>query len=116
MSPRLGPPNPEGGPHARRQPPDRTARRDPARRDMDRPGLDEPEPPPQPPRAWCLFRCGRATLAVGLEAVAEVVEVERLVVLPHSPPRVLGLCALRREVIPVIGLVDPGDEPAGPGP
>ena len=48
--------------------------------------------------------------------MAEVVEVERLVRLPHSPPRVLGLCALRREVIPVIGLNDPGPDPSAPQP
>jgi purine-binding chemotaxis protein CheW len=41
---------------------------------------------------------------VALEAVMEVVEVERLVCLPQSPPQVLGLCTLRREVIPVIEL------------
>jgi len=40
----------------------------------------------------------------------EVVECERLVRLPHSPPRVLGLCTLRRELLPVIGL-ERDDEP-----
>jgi purine-binding chemotaxis protein CheW len=48
---------------------------------------------------------------VALEAVAEVVEVERLVGLPQSPPQVLGLCTLRRDVIPVIEL----DRSAGAG-
>jgi purine-binding chemotaxis protein CheW len=72
---------------------------------------ETPEPPRPPARPWCLFRCGKVPYAVGLEAVAEVVEVDRLVGLPLSPPRVLGLCALRREVIPVVGL-DRG--PAGP--
>lgn len=57
-------------------------------------------------RPWCLFQCGASSYALGLEAVAEVVEVERLIRLPHSPPLVLGLCALRREMIPVIGLND----------
>jgi chemotaxis signal transduction protein len=55
-------------------------------------------------RPWCFFQSGMAAYAIAVEAVAEVVEVERLVRLPHSPPRVLGLCTLRREVIPVIGL------------
>jgi chemotaxis signal transduction protein len=55
-------------------------------------------------RPWCLFQSGTRTYAVALEAVAEVVEVERLVCLPQSPPQVLGLCTLRREVIPVIEL------------
>jgi purine-binding chemotaxis protein CheW len=72
-----------------------------------------------PTRPWCLFRStgGVGAFAVGLEAVAEVVEVERLVWMPHSPPRVLGLCTLRREVVPVIGL-EPADcsgAAAGPG-
>src|SRR4051794_6008810 len=76
---------------------------------------DEPATAARPGRPWCLFRSGERHLAIGLESVAEVVEVERLVRLPTSPPRVIGLCALRREVIPVIGLNDPGPEPpAGP--
>ena len=66
--------------------------------------------PPSTTRPWCLFHCCGASYAVGLSAVAEVVEVERLVRLPHSPPRVLGLCALRREVIPIVSL-DREDEP-----
>jgi purine-binding chemotaxis protein CheW len=71
-----------------------------------------PDLPRTPTRPWCLFRCGRAAYAVGLEAVAEVVEVERLVRLPQSPPHVLGLCALRREVIPVVALDRPEGGPA----
>jgi chemotaxis signal transduction protein len=55
-------------------------------------------------RPWCLFLSGTGLYAVALDAVAEVVEVERLVGLPQSPPQVLGLCTLRREVIPVIEL------------
>jgi purine-binding chemotaxis protein CheW len=72
---------------------------------------DDRDTPTRPTRPWCLFRSGSGAFAVGLEWVAEVVEVERLVRLPHSPPQVLGLCALRREVIPVIGL-SPGPAPA----
>ena len=64
----------------------------------------------RPTRPWCLFRGLRRAYAVGLESVVEVVDCERLVQLPHSPPRVLGLCMLRRELLPVIGL-DRGEEP-----
>ncbi len=53
-----------------------------------------------------------AAFAVGLEAVAEVVEVERLVRLPQSPPHVLGLCALRRDVIPVVAVQRTAAEPS----
>jgi purine-binding chemotaxis protein CheW len=57
-----------------------------------------------PIKPWCLFQSGESNYALRLEAVAEVVEVERSIRLPHSPPLVLGLCALRREMIPVIAL------------
>jgi purine-binding chemotaxis protein CheW len=56
----------------------------------------------RPGRAWFLFRGGAGAYAVPLESVLEVVEVEGLVSLPHSPPQVLGLCTLRRELIPVV--------------
>ena len=68
------------------------------------PGLDEIQATPRPTRPWCLFQSGPRAYAIGLESVAEVVEVEKLVRLPQSPPRVVGLCTLRREVMPVIGL------------
>jgi chemotaxis signal transduction protein len=80
---------------------------------------DTSEAPTTPTRPWCLFRTGGrgrgGAFAVGLESVAEVVEVERLVGMPHSPPRVLGLCPLRRELIPAISLDDP-DGGGGPSP
>jgi purine-binding chemotaxis protein CheW len=41
---------------------------------------------------------------VGLEAVAEVVEADRLVRLAHCPPQVLGLCTVRRDIIPILSL------------
>jgi hypothetical protein len=36
----------------------------------------------------------------------------RLVCLPHVPPSVQGLCTLRREVVPVIGLTGPRPDAA----
>ncbi len=57
-----------------------------------------------PKRPWCLFQSGSEAYAVGLETVAEVVEVDRLVRIPHCPPRIVALCSLRREVIPVVDL------------
>lgn len=68
------------------------------------PGMDEREKAAQSTRPWCLFQSGPRSYAIGLESVAEVVEVERLVRLPHSPPRLIGMCTLRREVMPVISL------------
>jgi chemotaxis signal transduction protein len=53
-------------------------------------------------RPWCLFRIGQAPYAVCLESVVEIFLVEELVQLPLCPPCLRGLCALRREVIPVI--------------
>jgi purine-binding chemotaxis protein CheW len=63
-------------------------------------------------RTWCLFRSGRELFAVALGTVAEVVEVDRLEKLPHAPPAVIGLCVLRREVIPVVALDDSALEAA----
>jgi len=60
----------------------------------------------RPKRPMCLFQSGSEAYAVSLEKVAEVVEVERLVRVPHSPPRIIALCTLRREVIPVVDLND----------
>jgi chemotaxis signal transduction protein len=71
---------------------------------MDNLGVAESSTANRPTRPWCLFHCGSASYAFGLESVAEAVEVECLVRLPQSPPRVLGMCTLRREVVPVIGL------------
>ncbi|MFO0954519.1 MAG: chemotaxis protein CheW [Isosphaeraceae bacterium] len=69
----------------------------------------------RPTRPWCLFKSGAGAYAIGLEAVAEVVEVDRLVRLPHCPPRVVGMCSLRREVLPVVALSRAeGEEAKGP--
>ena len=55
-------------------------------------------------RAWCLFHNEAGAMAVPIEAVAEVVRVERLVPVPLAPACLIGLCVLRRDVIPVIDL------------
>jgi hypothetical protein len=60
--------------------------------------------------AWCLFRSQTSALAVPLERVSEIVAVDRLVQLPFSPPSLLGLCTIRREVIPVICLQSESSE------
>jgi chemotaxis signal transduction protein len=56
--------------------------------------------------AWCLFRSLSQPYAMRLDCVTEVVSVDRLVRLPLGPPELIGLCTIRRDVIPVIGLVD----------
>lgn len=60
--------------------------------------------------AHCLFHCGGTPLAIRLDSVAEVLEVDRIVRLPLAPPEILGLCILRREVIPVVALRGPKSE------
>jgi chemotaxis signal transduction protein len=57
-----------------------------------------------PFRPWCLFKSDSRPFAVGLDAVAEVVEADRLVRLSQCPPQVLGLCAVRRDIVPVLCL------------
>jgi chemotaxis signal transduction protein len=56
------------------------------------------------PTAWCLFRSQSRALAVPLDRVSEIVAVDRLVRVPLSPPELLGLCTVRREVIAVLRL------------
>jgi chemotaxis signal transduction protein len=56
---------------------------------------------PNQPMAWCLFTSQSRPFAVQLDSVSEVVRVDRLVRLPLSPARLVGLCTLRRDVIPV---------------
>ena len=65
--------------------------------------------------AWCLFRSGARPYAVRLDAVAEIVDADGLVRLPLSPPRVLGLFTLRRDVVPVLRMAEgQDDDPGGP--
>jgi CheW-like domain len=69
---------------------------------------------PRASRPWCLFRIGTRAYAIGLEAVAEIIEAGGLVRLPLSPACVLGLCSFRRDVVPVVRLVEePADAPGG---
>jgi purine-binding chemotaxis protein CheW len=69
------------------------------------------------PRPWCLFKSNARPFAVGVEAVAEVVEADRLVRLSLCPPQILGLCTVRRDVVPVVSLTDaPRDPSAEPEP
>jgi purine-binding chemotaxis protein CheW len=75
--------------------------------------LNHHEPPAL--QAWCLFRIDARPYAVGLESVAEVVEVEGIVRLPLASKRVLGLCVFHREVVPVVSLSDLESTTTGPG-
>lgn len=63
--------------------------------------------------AWCLFQSGARPYAVRLDAVAEIVDADGLVRLPMSPPRVLGLFTLRRDVVPVLRMTEGQDEDSG---
>ncbi|HEV3120394.1 MAG TPA: chemotaxis protein CheW, partial [Isosphaeraceae bacterium] len=53
-------------------------------------------------RPWCLFQSAHSAYAVRLESVVEIFQIDELAQLPLSPPCLKGLCALRRELIPVI--------------
>lgn len=61
-------------------------------------------PDTTPRRPWCLFKSDSRPFAVGLDAVAEVVQAERLVRLALCPPQVVGLCTVRRDIVPVLSL------------
>ena len=63
--------------------------------------------------AWCLFQSGARPYAVRLDAVAEIVDSDGLVRLPLSPPRVLGLFTLRRDVVPVLRMTEGRDDDTG---
>jgi chemotaxis signal transduction protein len=66
---------------------------------------------------FCLFRGEVGPMAVSVESVAEVLEVNTLVRLAWSPPGVLGLCPYHREVVPVVSLDSPPrGVRAGPAP
>ena len=61
---------------------------------------------PRQARPWCVFRSGSRAYAIGLAAVAEIIEADGLVRLPLSPSCVLGYCTFRRDVVPVVRLAD----------
>jgi purine-binding chemotaxis protein CheW len=50
----------------------------------------------------CLFRSGSLPLAVAVEEVAEIVEIEALVRISCCPPRIAGLCLYHRQVVPAV--------------
>jgi purine-binding chemotaxis protein CheW len=50
----------------------------------------------------CLFRSGSLPLAVAVEEVAEIVEIDALVRISCCPPRIAGLCLYHRQVVPVV--------------
>jgi chemotaxis signal transduction protein len=50
----------------------------------------------------CLFRCAPRSYAVPVASVAGVIDVASLVRIGLCPPRIVGLCPYRREVIPVV--------------
>src|SRR5947209_1387245 len=65
-------------------------------------------------RAWCLVRIDTRPFAVALQAVAEIVEADELVRVALCSPRVLGLCAYRRDLLPVIDLSEGRPAAAAP--
>jgi chemotaxis signal transduction protein len=62
---------------------------------------------PAPVAACCLFSCRSRRYAVRLDAVEEVNRVDSLVRLPLGPPRLAGLCVVRRAVVPVFWMDPP---------
>lgn len=64
------------------------------------------------PRAWFLFRCLDQPYAVRLESVSEIIPADRLIRLPLAPPELVGLCAIRRDIIPVVALPGGPSRPA----
>lgn len=65
--------------------------------------------------SWCFFRSEAYPFAVELEVVAEVVQADRLIRLAHCPPQILGMCTVRRDIIPVLTL-RPGASSTEPAP
>jgi len=60
------------------------------------------------PKQWfCLFRGDAGPMAVSVESVAEVLEMDTLVRLAWSPPQVVGMCSYHRDVVPVVKLGPP---------
>jgi CheW-like domain len=57
--------------------------------------------------SFCLVRCDSRPLAVAVDNVAEVLELDSLVRISLCPPQIAGLCAYHRQVVPVAA--PPGD-------
>jgi hypothetical protein len=73
-------------------------------------------PQPALSSAWCSFSSLGRMYSVRLDSVCQVVQVDRLIRLPMSPPRLVGLCKLGRDVIPVfVPFSDPVVKPAPAG-
>ena len=51
--------------------------------------------------SFCLVRCDSRPLAVAVENVAQVLEIDALVKLSLCPPAIAGLCPYHRQVVPV---------------
>jgi purine-binding chemotaxis protein CheW len=56
------------------------------------------------PKVYCLFTWQSRPFAIALEFLAGVVEPDRLVTIPLCPPKVVGVCAVRRAIVPVLCL------------
>ncbi len=63
--------------------------------------------------SYCLFRCESLPLAVAVANVAEIAEIDALVRISLCPPRIVGLCAYHRQVVPVVKL---GKDPSPAAP
>jgi len=73
-------------------------------------------PQPALSSAWCSFSSLGRLYRIRLDSVCQVVQVDRLIRLPMCPPRLVGLCKLGRDVIPVfVPFSEPVDRPASPG-
>ncbi len=64
----------------------------------------------EPENAFCLFDCDLGQMAVSVESVVAVLDMESLVRLVWSPPQVVGLCPYHREVVPVITIGPTGSD------
>ncbi len=51
--------------------------------------------------SFCLVRCESRPLAVAVENVAQVLELDKLVRISLCPPQIAGLCPYHRQVVPV---------------
>jgi chemotaxis signal transduction protein len=52
--------------------------------------------------AWVCFWSGSRAYAADLGSVEEVVQIDKLISVPFSPPALMGLGVVRRDVLPII--------------